>query len=215
MEPQSIQRAYKKDEGIINAMCEEERELNEDQTKHRLDWKDHLLIARPHSTDWDDVAFADEFHVGIGTEVTKRIKRKQGPKYKYKKQNVYRKKLSSKDIKAKARENEHLKLLNVYVILGKNYRKIIPYTVPNGVGKMTTKVYTKQILPQLLDDFKSKGMTLCHDKDSAHDSKGTTAWIKEHDLSVITLPGVSPDFSIFESLASTLKRKFHYRRITI
>lgn len=193
-------------------MCEEERELTYRQADDRLDWKDRLLAVWPHSKNWDDVVFADEFHVGIGTQTTKKIKRKMGPKYKYKKENVYRKKVSSKDVKAKARENEHLKLLHVYLVLGLGYRKIIPYKVDNGVGKMTTKVYTEHVLLQLLNDLKSRGLTLCHDKDSSHDSKGTKAWIVKYNLSVITLPSVSPDFLIFESMASILKRRFHYRR---
>jgi hypothetical protein len=66
---------------------------------------------------------------------------------------------------------------------------------------MTIKVYTEHVLPQLVDDLKLKDLTLCHDKDSSHDSKGTKAWIVKHDLFIITLPGVSPDFSIFESIA--------------
>jgi hypothetical protein len=74
--------------------------------------------------------------VGIEIQTTKKIKRKKGPKYKYK-ENVYRKKISLKDVKVKARENEHLKLLNIYVILGLGYRKIIPYKILNRVGKMT------------------------------------------------------------------------------
>lgn len=212
VEPQIIQQACKKDENLISAVCEEERKLSKDQAQNRLDWKDDLLALRPHSKNWNDVVFADEFHVGIGTEVTKRIKRKIGKEHRYKKENVHLKKVSSKDVKAKARESEHLKLLNVYVVLGKDYKKLIPYSVDNTVGKMTTKVYTEQILPEILSDLRSKGLTLCHDKDSAHDSKGTKAWIKKHDMDVITLPGVSPDFSIFESIASTLKKKFHCKR---
>jgi hypothetical protein len=214
VEPQSVLKACRKDENLINAIYEEERDLTENQAKNRRDWRDNLLEARPYSKDWNNIAFADEFHIGIGTESTKRVKRKRGPKHRYKKQNVHRKKVSSKDVKAKARENEHLKLLNVYMVLGRDFRKIIPYEVPNGIGKMTTKAYIEQILPELENDLKSKGLILCHDKDSAHDSKGTQTWIKEHDLPIITLPGVSPDFSIFESMACTLKRKFHHKRTT-
>lgn len=106
-----------------------------------------MLAIQPHSKNWDDIVFADEFHVGIGTQTTKKIKRKIGPKYKYKKENVHYKKVSSKDVKAKARENEHLKLLHVYIVLGLGYRKIILYKVNNEVGKMTTKVYTEEVLP--------------------------------------------------------------------
>jgi hypothetical protein len=88
------------------------------------------------------VAFCDEFHFRIGPQITKRVKRKRGKEYRYRLYNVHRKKVTSKDIKAKARETEHLKLLNVFVIIGFNYRKCILYKVPNDVGKITIKVYT-------------------------------------------------------------------------
>ena len=97
------------------------------------------------------------------------------------------------------------------MVIGYNWRKIIPYEVPNKVGKMTTKVYTEVILPQLLDELRDQGLTLCQDADSAHNSRATIAWAKKHDLSLLTLPGVSPDFSILESMAHPLKKLFHSR----
>jgi hypothetical protein len=66
---------------------------------------------------------------------------------------------------------------------------------------MTTKIYIEVILPQILEDFQEQGLTLCQDADSAHNSKATIAWAKKHSLSLLTLPGVSPDFSILESMA--------------
>ena len=68
---------------------------------------------------------------GIGPQVTKRIKRRRGSAWRYRPENVHRKKLTSKDTKAKAREEEPLKLLNVFAVIGFNYRKIIPYKVDN------------------------------------------------------------------------------------
>jgi hypothetical protein len=59
--------------------------------------------------------------------------------------------------------------------------------VPNEVGKITTKVYTKVILPQLMQELKDQGLTLCQDADSAHNSKATLAWAKENDLPLLTL----------------------------
>jgi hypothetical protein len=53
--------------------------------------------------------------------VTKRVKRKIRKEYRYRHYNVHRKKVTLKDIKAKAREEEHLKLLNVFVIISFNY----------------------------------------------------------------------------------------------
>lgn len=122
--------------------------------------------------------------------------------------------MTSKDIKAKAREEEHLPLLNVYVVIGYNFKLVLPYSVPNKVGKMTTKYYTEQILPRLLLELTSRGLTLCHDADSAYTSKGTEDWYKQNGLLVITLLGVSPDFSIFETLAYPVKQKFYKRRVT-
>ncbi|KIN01395.1 hypothetical protein OIDMADRAFT_145468 [Oidiodendron maius Zn] len=172
---QSIQRACKEDKGIINAICEEEKELTDAQATVCLDWIDIQLTIRPHSNHWKDVAFCNEFHFGVGPQLTKRIKRKRGSIHRYKPKNIHCKKVISKDIKAKAREEKHLKLVNIFVIIGWDYRKIIPYKVPNKVGKMTSKVYTEEILPSILQDLKDQGLTLCQDADLAHDSKETKA----------------------------------------
>jgi hypothetical protein len=105
-------------------------------------------------------------------------------------------------------------MIHVFVIIGFNYRRVIPYDAGNSVGKMNTQTYTTQILPKILDDFRSRGLTLIHDADSAHLSTITKAWVREHNLKVLPLPGVSPDMSIFESTANSLKRKFHQRATT-
>jgi hypothetical protein len=140
-----------------------------------MDWIDEELPKRPHSENWKDVAFCHEFNFGIGSQLTKRIKRRRGRDQRSKPQNVHRKKVTSKDTKAKAREEKHLKLLNVFVVIGYNYRKIVTYEVPNKVGKMNTKVYTEHILPQTLEDLKERGLTLCQDADSAYTSETTKA----------------------------------------
>ena len=145
IEPQSVQKACRQDEDITNAIYEEEKELTDDQAMARTDWIDIQLPIRPHSNDWVDVVFCDEFHFGISPQVTKKIKRKKGKEWRYKPYNIHRKKITSKDTKAKAREEGHLKLLNVFVIIGFNYKRLIPYEVDNNGGKMTTKVYISQI----------------------------------------------------------------------
>jgi hypothetical protein len=142
------------------------------------------------------------------------MKRRRGKEAQYKPSNVHRKKVTLKDTKAKAREEEPLKLLNVGVIIGYNWRKVIPYKVPNAVGKMTMKVYTEVVLPSLKDELLNQGLTLCHDVDSAHTSKATEKYCTDNQISLITLPGVSPDFSILESMAHPIKRKFHAQRCT-
>jgi hypothetical protein len=91
--------------------------------------------------DWKDVCFCDEFYFGYSPVVTKRIERKRGKEHRYAPENVHRKKVTSKDTKAKTREEDHLELVNVFVVIGYTYRKIIPYKVPNTVGEMSTKVY--------------------------------------------------------------------------
>ena len=126
-------------------MCEEEKELDDKQTKNRLDWIDIQLPLRPYSKNWLDVAFCDEFHLGIGPQTIKHIKCRHGKEYRDKPWNVHKKKVTSKDTKAKVREEQPLKLLNVFVVIGYNYKRIITYEVLNKVGKMTTKVYTEVI----------------------------------------------------------------------
>jgi hypothetical protein len=74
---------------------------------------------------------------------------------------------------------------------------------------MTTKVYTDVILPAIADKLKEQGLTLCQDTDLAYKARATLRWAKEHDLPLLTLPSVSLDFSILESLAAPCKRKFH------
>jgi hypothetical protein len=86
----TIQQRYKKDKGIINAVCEEEKELTRTQADNRLDFIDIQLLQRPHSKDWEDVAFCDEFHFGIGLQITKYIKRCKGSASRYKRCNCWK-----------------------------------------------------------------------------------------------------------------------------
>jgi uncharacterized protein YvpB len=74
--------------------------------------------------------------------VTKRIKRRRGNKSRYTPNHVHRKKVTSKDTKAKAREEEILKMIHVFVIVGFDYRKVIPYDIPSNKNrKITEEVY--------------------------------------------------------------------------
>lgn len=221
IEPESIRKACKEDYGIFNAVAEEEKELTRTQTRNRLDHcniqlgiGESLTGLRPHSKHWFTVAFCDEFHFGIGPQVTKRIKRLPGKENRHAPHNVHHKKVTAKDTKAKAREEEHLELLSLFVVIGYNYRKVVEYNVPNSVGKMTTKAYTEQVLPEIMSDLKEKGLALYQDADSAHTSQGTIKWAKKHGVELIQGPGVSPDFSILESMAHPLKQRFHAERCT-
>jgi len=75
--------------------------------------------------------------------------------YCYTPYNIYYKKVTSKDIIAKACKEEHLKLFNIFIVIGYNYCKMVIYDIPNKVGKITTKVYTRRILPTILEDLKN------------------------------------------------------------
>ncbi len=79
---------------------------------------------------------------------------------------------------------------------------------------MTTKVYTEVVLPLLKDDLLDRGLWLCQDADLAHASKETLKWARDNNINLITLPGVSPDLSILETMARPLKREFHQKRCT-
>jgi hypothetical protein len=206
---QAVQRACKSDKDLINAIYEEEKELTKKQANARNNFTDIQLQKRLRSRNWLDVAFSDEFHFGISPQQTKRTKRRRWKKHRYKPQNVHRKKVTLKDTKAKARETEHLKLLNIFVVIGPNYKKIVPYKVPNKVGKIIKEVYTEHILPSIIDDLKDRGLSLCQDADSAHTNKLATDQMKANNLPFIILPSVSPDFSILESLAHPVKRTFY------
>ena len=205
----TIQRTCKRDEGIINAICEEEKLLKPHQAASRLRWIKTQLELRPHSMDWKDVAFCDEFHFGIGPQETKRIKRRRGAAARHAPQNVNRKSVTKKDEKAKAREDEQLELFNIFVVISYNWRASIPYRVPNTIRKMKTKVYLNTVLPQLLPELQQRDLILCQDADSAHTSKATTRWTEQHGMKLLALPGVSPDMSILELLAHPVKKLFH------
>ena len=205
--PKAIAKTMREKEDIITAVCEEEKELTTKQAQERLKWVEDNQLR-----DWKKVAFCDEFHFGIEPQITKKIKRKRGKKNAHRPENVHRKKVTSKDTKAKAREPNHLKLLNVFVVIGYNYKRILTYNAGNSNGKMSSKVYIEQILSALREDMYKEDLTLCQDVDSGHIAGTTLKWAKENNFSLLTLPGVSPDLSILESLASPLKRRFHSTR---
>lgn len=141
------------------------------------------------------------------------MKRPMGKEWKYHQMNIQMKKgVTSKDEKEAAREEGHIRLVNIFAIVGFNYKKTIRYEVTNDVGKMETDTYIK-ILEELNADleWRQQGLTLVQDADSAHTAKKVKTWFKENNFPYITLPGKSPDFSILETMASVYKRRFHQR----
>ena len=104
--------------------------------------------------------------------------------------NVQKKKrITSKEEKKKAREDKYIPLVNIFVVIGFNFKKTIRYEVPNKIGKITTKPYLK-ILKELESnpEWRRQGLTLVQDADSAHTANAVKNWCKSNDFKVITLP---------------------------
>jgi hypothetical protein len=149
--PQTIQRAIKEDKGIKNFVREEEKLLSIIEARRRRNWSIEQLKKRPYYVNWYDTAFCDEFHFGLGPTIKKKIKRKIGKKARYIDENVYRKEITSKDVKVKAREDGHLELLYVFCVISRDWNIVVLYIVPlNDNGKMNTSVYTQYIFPQIV-----------------------------------------------------------------
>ena len=213
IDPQTIRIWCKRDQGIGNFKREEEKELTRTQATNRTKWIDIQLPLRPYSEDWKDCAYCDEFHFSIQQEDTFRIKRPEGKEWRLHKMNVQLKQgVTSKEQKEKAREEGHIRLVNIFVVIGFNFKKTIRYEVSNDVGKMEIDPYIR-ILEELEADkeWQKQGLVLVQDADSAHTANRVKTWCKKHDFASITLPGKSPDFSILESMASVYKRRFHLR----
>ncbi len=88
---------------------------------------------------------------------------------------------------------ERAQMIYVFCLVDKNYRRVLPYIVPNKVSKMTVDKYI-EIFEELGGDL--KGITLWQDKDLAHNSKKVMAYCKKKGLAVIT----SPSNSLLRSL---------------
>ncbi|XTI88953.1 hypothetical protein V2W45_1469241 [Cenococcum geophilum] len=97
VEARAISEACKRDKDLITAVCAKEKELSLRQAKERLNW------------DFKDIVFLDEFYF----------------EYCYILENVYYKYVTIKDKKEKVRKENHLKLLNVFIAIGYNYRRKI------------------------------------------------------------------------------------------
>ena len=132
---------------------------------------------------------------------------------------VHLKKKTMKEVIPKASgetsgQTEGIRWLHVFVIIGYSYRKVVQYTPTNQVRKMDEITYTEVILPAILEDMHTRGLTLWQDKDSAHCSKLVQQWCKHYYLPTITSPGNSPDLSIAKTMANPIKRDFHKVRCT-
>ena len=78
---------------------------------------------------------------------------------------------------------------------------------------MNTKAYTKQVLPQLLKKFNTKGITLYQDADLAYKLIAIIKQARDYNLDLLTLPSSLPNLLIMESLAHPIKKKFYVIRV--
>jgi len=61
----------------------EEREPNKRQYTNRLKFIDISLKKRSYSIDYNNIAFCNKYHFGLGLEITNKIKRRKGLYYHY------------------------------------------------------------------------------------------------------------------------------------
>lgn len=61
-----IQRHYKEDEGIINAIIEEEKELTKAQADNQKEFVNNELLKQPYLENWKDTAVYNKLHFRIG-----------------------------------------------------------------------------------------------------------------------------------------------------
>jgi len=94
-------------------------------------------------------------------------------------------------------------LLSVFVIISYNYKRMVVYKVPNGVGKITREVYTKHIFPTITPELIKMGPTLVQDADCVHAAKAIIKWAKDNSPSLPAL------------LGNRVKKKFFDRRTRI
>jgi len=183
-----------------------------------MDWVETQIGFRPkgprgvEGINWRNIVFSDEFHLSLGPERTRRVKRSIGKVWKRKPWNVQKKKVNPKTARDMEKKEDHFKQLHIFIAIGYNYKKLVPYNAGNSNGKMSSKCYTEQILPALKDDLLREGLILCQDGDGSHTTQLVKTYTQDHGLEVLNLPHRSPDLSIFETLANPLKKEFQKER---
>ena len=173
---QSLIRIFRREEGLGNFVMEEEAALAPSQRKARVDWVERQIILRPkgpkgeEEINWRNVVFSDEYHLSLGPERTMRVKRPIERVWKRKPWNIQKKKVNSKTARDMEKKEDHFRQLHVFVAIGYNYKKLIPYNTGNKNRKMSTKYYTEQVLPALKDDLLRYSLILYQDGDGSHTS---------------------------------------------
>jgi hypothetical protein len=97
---------------------------------------------KPHLINWKNIVIYNKFHFGVDPTFIKKIKRRKSNTFKYAPHYVHKKKITSKDIKTKAKEEDTLKMIYIFVLVGYDYKKTIFYNIfSNKNKKMIEEVY--------------------------------------------------------------------------
>lgn len=86
---------------------------------------DASLKKRPHSINYNNIAFYNKYHFSLGLKATHKIKKK-GYYYRYLPQNIYKKAATKKNKKKKVREKKHFKLFFIFYYNWKELKVIYP-----------------------------------------------------------------------------------------
>ena len=145
--------------------------------------------------------FSDEFHFPITVVANgKKVTRKRGERYRVDK--VQRKARTTRQDKKQQKETGITRSsIHMWVLIHYEERHYLFYTVGNNTGKMTQATYTQQCLPFALPILRRYGLTLQEDKDKSHYGKVSQQYKRDHGISTLLSPTVSPDLSVAETLA--------------
>ena len=169
--------------------------VNPRTAQHRVEWATIMLERYPNPTDWEIVRFSDEVHFGWGPQHKLRIIRKPGQRYCIDC-------LQHQD-SPKAKDE---KRMHCWAAVGYNFKSpIYFYDVPgNTNGKMSLKVYQKQILEPIVKPWLECGQrfVLEEDGDSGHGtgkSNIVRTWKQQNRLQYYFNCHSSPDLSPIEN----------------
>jgi hypothetical protein len=204
---QTIRRHVTKETGIHTCIAAKKEALQPHHHSERVSWAEAML----QRDDLINLAFSDEIHWCIGSRYVKRIKRRPGERFHQ--DCIQYDKDARKPVKSIATQEGHdYENFHVFCLLGYNYKRFIPYKSTNSNGKMTTAIYIDQILPQIKDELRERGLILYQDRDSAHTSSKTIRYLESNGIDFVNSPAKSPDLSVMETWVAPLRRKFYARR---
>ena len=160
------------------------------KARKRVEWARDMLTRRPHASDWHNVRFSDETHMGYGSAGRTWVIRQPGE------ENCPDCVQHIKQPKSKDEKRIH-----VWAVVGYEYKsKLYPYSNGTSNGTMDLKTYVR-LLEQECANW-PPGFTLEEDGDSGHGTKGKNiaqAWKASHQLDYYANCPYSPDLAPIEN----------------